>query len=49
MVLAVLLVKLYEKTGNLLACVACHATFNAFSFAMLLLESYFKASLEQSP
>lgn len=49
LVLAVLLVKLYERTGNLLSCIACHATFNAFSFVMLLLESYFKAALEQSP
>ena len=36
MVLAVVLVKLYEKTGNLLACIACHATFNLFNFLMLL-------------
>ena len=49
LVLAVLLVKLYERTGNLLSCIACHATFNAFSFVMLLLESCFKAALEQSP
>jgi len=34
-VLAVLLVKLYEKTGNLLSCIACHATFNLFNFIML--------------
>lgn len=34
-VLALVLVKLYEKTGNLLACVACHATFNALNFVML--------------
>jgi len=34
-VLAILLVKLYEYTGNLLACIICHATFNAFNFLML--------------
>jgi membrane protease YdiL (CAAX protease family) len=34
-VLAVVLVKLYERTGNLLACIACHASFNAVNFAML--------------
>ena len=43
LVLAVVLVKLYEKTGNLLACIACHATFNLFNFLMLLFaEKFFK-------
>jgi membrane protease YdiL (CAAX protease family) len=36
-VLAVALAKLYERTGNLLASIACHATFNAFNFFMLYL------------
>ena len=36
-VLAIVLVKLYEKTGNLLACITCHATFNGFNFVMLFL------------
>ena len=36
-VLAIVLVKLYEHTGNLLACIVCHATFNAFNFVMLFL------------
>jgi membrane protease YdiL (CAAX protease family) len=36
-VLAIVLVKLYEKTGNLLACIACHAAFNTFNFVMLFL------------
>lgn len=34
-ILALVLTKLYDKTGNLLACIACHATFNAFNFVML--------------
>ena len=34
-VLALVLVKLYEHTGNLLACIVCHATFNAYNFVML--------------
>ena len=41
-VLAIVLVKLYERTGNLLACIACHATFNAFNFVMLFTEKYWK-------
>lgn len=36
-VLAIVLVKLYERTGNLLACIVCHATFNAFNFVMLFI------------
>lgn len=36
-VLAIVLTKLYEYTGNLLTCIACHATFNAFNFVMLFL------------
>lgn len=36
-VLAIVLVKLYEWTGNLLACIVCHATFNAFNFVMLFI------------
>jgi membrane protease YdiL (CAAX protease family) len=38
-ILAVVLVKLYEKTQNLLACLACHAAFNALNFIMLFLVS----------
>ena len=34
--LAIGLTKLYEKTGNLLACILCHATFNAINFVALL-------------
>jgi len=37
--LAVMLAKLYEHTGNLLTCIVCHATFNAFNFVMLILQS----------
>lgn len=37
-VLAVLLTKLYDKTGNLLACILCHAAFNTFNFVMLLVQ-----------
>jgi uncharacterized protein len=44
LVLAVALVKLYEKTGNLLSCIACHATFNLFNFIMLFLTGDFNAS-----
>jgi membrane protease YdiL (CAAX protease family) len=35
--LAVVLTKLYDRTGNLLACISCHAAFNAFNFIMALL------------
>lgn len=45
LVLAVVLVKLYEKTGNLLSCIACHATFNLFNFVMLLLANKFISDL----
>lgn len=38
-VLSVLLTKLYDRTGNLLACVCCHAAFNTFNFIMLLFQS----------
>jgi len=34
-VLAALLALLYERTGNLLSSIACHATFNAINFVML--------------
>ena len=37
--LAIVLAKLYERTGNLLSCIACHATFNLFNFVMLLVNS----------
>lgn len=37
LLLAVLLVWLYEKTDNLLAPIAAHATFNAVNFAMFFL------------
>jgi uncharacterized protein len=33
--LAVVLALLYERTGNLLSSIACHATFNAVNFVML--------------
>lgn len=49
LVLAVVLVKLYERTGNLLSCVACHATFNLFNFIMLFLASEFSARLPDQP
>lgn len=45
LVLAVVLAKLYEKTGNLLACIACHATFNLFNFIMLFVASEFGRTL----
>jgi hypothetical protein len=35
MVLALVLVFLYEKTGNLLACIVAHATFNAVNVYLL--------------
>lgn len=34
-VLAVVLALLYQRTGNLLASIACHATFNTINFVML--------------
>lgn len=37
LVLALLLARLYERTGNLLAPIAAHALFNAFNFIMLYL------------
>jgi membrane protease YdiL (CAAX protease family) len=37
LLLALLLVWLYEKTDNLLAPIAAHATFNAVNFAMFFL------------
>jgi membrane protease YdiL (CAAX protease family) len=48
-VLAIVLVKLYEKTGNLLACVACHAAFNAFNFTMLFLFNEYSPTLPAQP
>ena len=33
--LAVVLALLYERTGNLLSSIACHATFNAINFVLL--------------
>jgi membrane protease YdiL (CAAX protease family) len=44
-VLAVVLVKLYEKTGNLLACIGCHAAFNAFNFILMLLVDKFGGTI----
>jgi membrane protease YdiL (CAAX protease family) len=38
-VLALVLVWLYEKTGNLLSCIAAHATFNLVNFVLLLNQS----------
>jgi len=40
-VLAIVLVKLYERTDNLLACITCHATFNALNFIMLFVQKYY--------
>jgi membrane protease YdiL (CAAX protease family) len=37
--LSVLLTKLYDRTGNLLACICGHAAFNTFNFIMLLLQN----------
>ena len=48
-VLAVVLAKLYEHTGNLLSCIAGHAAFNAFNFVMLLLAESFSRSLPSQP
>lgn len=45
LVLAVVLVKLYERTGNLLSCITCHATFNLFNFIMLFVANEFSSSL----
>jgi len=44
LVLAVVLAKLYERTGNLLSCIACHATFNLFNYVMLFVSSDFGPS-----
>ena len=38
-IFAVVLAKLYERTGNLLACIVCHATFNCFNYIMLFVLS----------
>lgn len=48
-VLAIVLVKLYEHTGNLLACIVCHATFNALNFVMLFLTADTGASTTPGP
>lgn len=41
-VLAVVLALLYERTGNLLSSISCHATFNAINFVMLFAAKYFE-------
>ena len=40
LVLALVLVLLYEKTNNLLACIVAHATFNAANIAQLYLSEH---------
>ena len=45
LLLALLLVWLYEKTDNLLAPIAAHATFNAVNFAMFFLADDFARKL----
>lgn len=49
LVLALLLVWLYEKTGNLLAPIVAHATFNAVNFAMFFLAEEFARQLPDQP
>lgn len=49
LVLAVVLVKLYEKTDNLLSCIVCHATFNAFNFVMLFVFNDLGPKLQAQP
>jgi membrane protease YdiL (CAAX protease family) len=49
LVLAAVLAKLYERTGNLLSCIACHATFNLFNFIMLFFASEFSSPLPAQP
>ena len=46
-VLALVLVWLYEKTGNLLSCIAAHATFNLVNFVLLLNQSAVEAWLKK--
>lgn len=48
-VLALVLTWLYEKTGNLLACIACHATFNAVNFVLLFVTNSADHSLRIQP
>jgi membrane protease YdiL (CAAX protease family) len=49
LLLALLLVWLYEKTDNLLAPIAAHATFNAVNFAMFFLAEEFARQLPSQP
>ena len=49
LLLALLLVWLYEKTDNLLAPIAAHATFNAVNFAMFFLTEDFARKLPAQP
>ena len=49
LLLALLLVWLYEKTDNLLAPIAAHATFNAVNFAMFFLTEDFTRKLPAQP
>lgn len=48
-VLAVVLALLYERTGNLLSSISCHATFNAINFVMLFAAKYFEKLFEKLP
>ena len=49
LLLALLLVWLYEKTDNLLAPIAAHATFNAVNFAMFFLKDDIAQKLSTQP
>ncbi len=46
-VLAFMLVWLYEKTGNLLSCIAAHATFNLVNFVLLINQPVIEQWLKQ--
>lgn len=46
-VLALVLVWLYEKTGNLLSCITAHATFNLVNFVLLLNQPALEAWLKK--
>jgi len=49
LLLALVLVWLYEKTDNLLAPIAAHATFNAINFALFFVVDDFRRSLPGQP
>jgi membrane protease YdiL (CAAX protease family) len=46
-VLALVLVWLYEKTGNLLSCITAHATFNLVNFVLLINQPALEAWLKE--